>query len=252
LPAASVEDPFPIVEDVRLVKSDDELRLMRQAATLTDKAVQAAFRCIRPGVRDYEVAASMMQALYGEGGDTIPWGPIVAAGYRSGLPHSTFNGYQIQSGDTVFLEVTGACQRYTSPLMRTAVVGPATDRLRRLEAAAAGALDAIMAAARPGVAASAVAEAGLECVAPVESEIIFHYNFGYPVGLGYYGTWIEQLGFFLRRDNPRRLAAGMVFHLPMSLRVYGAYCVNLSQTMVVTPDGGQPLGKSPARLEALS
>lgn len=248
----TLEDPFGIVEDVRLVKSEPELVLMRRAAELTDRAVESAYALIRPGVRDFEVAAEIMRVLYGEGGDTIPWGPIVAAGYRSGLAHSTFNGYTIQAGDNVYLEVTGQYRRYVSPSMRTACVGEPSNDMLRLEAASAGAIAAMMQAARPGVPASEVAEAGMEHIRAIENEVAFHYYFGYPIGLGFPATWIEQLGFFIRLENPRPLQEGMVFHLPMSLRKYGEYGVNLSQAMLVSAEGGVPLSRLPARLEVLA
>lgn len=252
LPKARIEDPFGVVEDVRLVKSDEELNHMRRAASLTDQAVEAAYRMIAPGVRDYEVAATIMGVLYGQGGDTVPWGPVVAAGYRSGLAHSTFNGYTIQQGDAVYLEITGQYRRYTSPSMRTAIVGEPTPDMRQLEDAGRACIEDIMTAARPGVPAREVAEAGLRRIRPIESEIAFHYYFGYSVGLGYPPTWIEQLGFFLRTDNPRPLQEGMVFHLPISLRKYGEYGVNLSQAILITSDGGVPLSRLPARLEPVA
>lgn len=251
LPRATIEDAFGVVERVRLVKSEDEIALMRRAAALTDAGVMAGYRAIATGVRDSEVAAAIAEALYREGSETVCWGPVVAAGYRSGVAHSTFNGYTIQPGDAVFLEVTGVQKRYTGPLMRTAVVGKATPEQRRLGQVSADAVAAIIEAARAGVPARTVAQAGLRFIAPVEREVVFHYYLGYPVGIGYPPSWIESLGFFLRTDNPAPLAAGMVFHLPMSLRVAGRHGICLSHTMLVTPSGGVPLSTSPAQLAEL-
>lgn len=251
LAKATIEEAFGVVEAVRLVKSADEIALMRRAAALTDAGVEAGFRAIAAGVRDSEVAAAVVDAMYRAGSDTLCWGPIVAAGYRSGLAHSSFNGYTIQPGDAVFLELTGMHRRYTGPVMRTAVAGTATPEQRRLARASADAVAAILEAAKAGTPARAVAEAGLQFIAPVEREVVFHYYFGYPVGIGYPPSWIESLGFFLRTDNPAPLAAGMVFHLPMSLRVAGRYGICLSHTMLVTEDGGVPLTSTPARLAEL-
>src|SRR5207247_10686462 len=111
----------------------------------------------------------------------------------------------------------------------------------------AGALGASREAARTGTPARSVAEAGLRFIRPVERDVVFHYYFGYPVGIGYPPSWIETLGFFIRTDNPAPLESGMVFHLPMSLRVAGRLGICLSQTMLVTPDGGVPLTGTPAR-----
>ena len=44
------------------------------------------------------VAVAITEAMYRGGGETVCWGPIVAAGYRAGSTHSTFNGYELQKG----------------------------------------------------------------------------------------------------------------------------------------------------------
>ena len=99
--------------------------------------------------------------------------------------------------------------------------------------------------------AKAIAAAGLRHIAPVEQGIVFHHNFGYPVGLAYPPSWIETLGFFLRANNPEPVESGMVFHLPMSLRVAGRFGICLSHTMLVTAEGGVALTRTPARLREL-
>jgi Xaa-Pro dipeptidase len=251
LPAATAEDGFGVVERVRLVKSEAEIDLMRRAAGFTDAGVEAGFAAIAAGRRDYEVAAAIVEALYAAGSDLTCWGPIVAAGYRSGLAHSAHNGKTLEKGESVFLELTGQLRRYAAPLMRTAVIGRASDEQRRLGDASASAVAAILDAAKAGTPAKAVAAAGLRHIAPVEQGIVFHHNFGYPVGLAYPPSWIETLGFFLRANNPEPIEAGMVFHLPMSLRVAGRLGICLSHTMLVTVDGGVALTRSPARLREL-
>jgi Xaa-Pro dipeptidase len=251
LPDAAIEDGFGVVERVRLVKSEAEIALMRKAASFTDAGVAAGFAAIAEGHRDYEVAAAITHALYSAGSDLSCWGPIVAAGYRAGTAHSAHNGKVIAPGESVFLELTGQHQRYTAPLMRTGILGKPSPEQRRLAEASSGAVAAILEAGKAGTPAKDVAAAGLQYIAPVEQGIVFHHNFGYPVGLGYPPSWIETLGFFIRANNPEPLEAGMVFHLPMSLRAVGRFGICLSYTMLVTPDGGEPLTRSPARLREL-
>ncbi len=241
-------DAFGLVEEARLVKSPPELELMERAANLTDIGVAAGIDAVAEGEEDRSVAAAIVDAMYRAGSDTLCWGPVVAAGYRAGAAHSTFNGHRIARGETVFLELTGEVSRYVSPLMRTVVVDEPTPAMRRVEAAVAAALDAIVSSAAPGRSARSVAEAGLAALEGVLDGHVFHHYFGYPVGLGYPPTWIESLGFFLRTDNERPLADGMVFHLPISVRRYGEYGVNLSWTMVVDGDSTRLLGSSPAQL----
>ena len=252
LPNATFEDPFGIVEDLRLVKSDAEVGYQRRAAGLTDAAVEAAYGVLRPGIRDAEVAAVIMDTLYRGGSDTVCWGPIVASGFLSGSAHSSFNGRQIQAGETIFLEITGEVKRYTAPLMRTAILGQPTAEIARVAEAGARAVQAILETARAGVPAADVARAAGRVVEPILDDIVFHHNFGYPVGIGYPGTWIETLGFFIRIDNPRPLKPGMVFHLPMSFRKFGEFGANQSHTIRISEDGpAEALTKTEARLRVL-
>jgi Xaa-Pro dipeptidase len=248
---ATIEDPFGIVENVRLVKSAPELALMRRSAALTDAAVVAAFAALRPGVRDAEIAAVIMDVFYRGGSDTVCWGPIVASGYRAGSAHSSFNGRRIEAGETVFLELTAEVRKYTAPLMRTAILGRPSAEQERVAEAGARAVETILETAGPGVPAADVAHAAGAVLAPTRPDVVFHDNFGYPVGIGYPGTWIETLGFFLRVDNPRPLAPGMTFHLPMSLRKFGEWGINQSHTIVITDTGAEPLTTTPARLQIL-
>ena len=214
LPEVEVSDALGIVESVRLVKSAAEVEYMREAAALTDAGVLAGYSRMRPGARDFEVAAAITSALYEGGSDTVCWGPIVASGYLAGAAHSSFNGRVLEPGDTVFLEVTGEKRRYTAPLMRTAILGEPTAEQARVAELGAEAVATLVRESRAGRPASDVASIALEVVRPMLDDVVFHHFFGYPVGLGYPGTAIETLGYFIRVDEHRPLEAGMVFHLP--------------------------------------
>jgi Xaa-Pro dipeptidase len=252
LPLARIEDSRGLVECIRLVKSEAELNYMRQAAALTDLGVRAAYETIRPGVRDCEVAAQIMRAMYMEGSDTVCWGPIVAAGYRAGLAHSTFCGYRIKNDDTVLMEFTGERRRYVAPLMRTVILNKPRGVLLDVARAASAAIEAILDVAKPGVPASQVAKAGASEISPVRENVVFHDDYGYPVGIGYPPSWPENLGFYIRSNNDRPLEKGMVFHLPMSLRKLGEWGIGLSETIVITEGAAQVLSNTAHEMKVIS
>jgi Xaa-Pro aminopeptidase len=77
----------------------------------------------------------------------------------------------------------------------------------------------------------------------VRGDIVFHDTYGYAVGIGFPPTWLEDGGFFLSLVNHRPLTEDMVFHLPLSLRLKGRCGVGSSQTVRVTPKGGEVLSK---------
>lgn len=254
LPDATIEDAFGCVEMPRRVKSPAEIAWMRRAAALTDRAVDAACAAIQVGVSDSELAGIIAQTTYAGGGEATPLGPIVATGFRSGAPHSSFAGRRVRDGDCVFFEFTAMIRRYTAPIMRTAWVGRPPADVARIAEAGAAAVEAVVGTARAGVTASEVARAGEAALAPVLEGLglMFHHTFGCPVGIGFPPTWVEALGFLLREENQQPLQAGMTFHLPISLRRFGEFGVNQSHTMLVTETGAETLTHSTARLLVLA
>jgi Xaa-Pro dipeptidase len=253
LPDAEVQNPFGVVENIRLRKSAAELVYIRQAAELTDQAVESAYNAMVVSAHDNDVAAAIMETLYSAGKESISHPPIVASGYRAGIAHSSFNGRTLAQGDTIFLEFTGRVRRYVAPVMRTAILGQPTPEMERIAEVGAQAVDTLIEEARAGVSARDVAKAGLAVIEPVlrDFDLVFHHDFGYPVGIHYPQTWHENLDFMIRVENAKPLEAGMVFHLPMSLRKHGEFGINQSHTVVITETGAEALTATPARLQVL-
>jgi Xaa-Pro aminopeptidase len=172
--------------------------------------------------------------------------PIVAVGERAAVAHSSHAGALIEAGQPVFIELSGVRASYTAPLMRTAIVGDPPADVEELASRSIAAIDAVVGAAGHGVPACDVAQAGLRALGPVLSRVRFHHLFGYPVGLGVPPSWLEESGFWLTATNPRPLQAGMVFHLPMTLRIPGRLGVGFSETLIITATGAE-IGGSTAR-----
>ena len=241
-------DAADVLDAARAVKSEDEIEYMRQAAKVTGIGMNAALAAVRERGTDSEVAAAANYALLAAGSDFMCIDPIVAAGRYSGIAHSTVSGATLNPGDPVFVELGACVHRYTAPLMRTAAVGFVPGELQELADYSSRVLDAMVEWMKPGVPACEVAEAGKRALAPIESKIFFHYVWGYPVGVGFPPSWLEETRFFIQSKNRRELRPGMVFHLPLTLRVLGRYGAGFSETVLVTRTGAEILTNVPRKL----
>jgi len=74
--------------------------------------------------------------------------------------------------------------------------------------------------------------------------------YGYTVGVGYPPTWAETIG-FISEGADGVLAPGMLFHLPIAMRVPGRYGVSLSETVLVTETGCETLSDLPRELRVI-
>jgi Xaa-Pro dipeptidase len=241
-------DGTGLVEPGRRIKSAEELAWIRRACRLTEAGMGAALRAIRPGASENEVAGAAYAAFMAGGSDFMAGDPIVTSGWRSGVAHLTFGDRTLEPGDTLLLEMSACQRRYFGPLMRGAVIPPVRDEVRRMADVILEALDAAIAAIRPGATSGEVDAA---CRAPIERagyEPFFRKRTGYSVGIGYAPDWGEGHIASLRRDDPTPLQPGMVFHMPPALRIPRQYGLGFSETVLVTETGCEVLTSFPRQL----
>lgn len=237
LDGTTVVNGSGLVDNVRNIKSAAEIDHMINAAAVTDDAIQFGFEVTSIGVTDTEIAACVAGNLIESGSQGFSVYPIVSAGYRSGIPHNSNIGYEIEAGDPVFIECSPSYFWYHAPLMRTAVVGKINPKIQQFADLEREVVFAMLDAARVGALASDVARVAEALIAPIRDEVLFHEVYGYPVGIGFPPTWAEESGFAIVTTNHRPLEANMVFHIPMTLRVNGQFGVGLSETFIVNEQG---------------
>ena len=231
---------YDLVKLVRLVKSPAEIGYVRQAARVTEAGMQAGLDAIGEGATDQDVARACYEEVIGRGSEYMCIDPIITTGRRSGIPHTTHKRTAVQPGDNVFIEIGACIERYSAPIMRTAVQGSPSANVQRTTEASFASLDNAMAAMKPGVSGDEVARAGWAGIEMDRSEVFFHGVVAYSIGLGFPPNWGDYR-LYLTKGEETLLEAGMLFHLPIAIRDVGHYCVGFSETVVITKTGCEQL-----------
>lgn len=250
LSGASFNDFGTLIDHVRLVKSPAELGYLAESAAITGAGLDAATAVIRAGVLDHEVAQAGSNAMLGGGSEFMSMQPIVTSGKRSGIIHTNHAGYEIAPGDVVFTEFGAVRKRYTAPMMRTAVAGEASAKVRQFHGVCLAVLEAVMSAARTGSTFAAAAQAGESALAPIADQAFFSGGFGYPVGAAFPPSWVAG-AMFITTDNHAILQENMVFHLPICLRKPGEFGVGFSETVRITEAGAKRITANKLSLEEI-
>jgi Xaa-Pro dipeptidase len=240
-------DGYGIVEACRVVKSALEIEMCRRAAEFTSAGMLSAIEAVRAGNSENEVAGAAFKAIAEAGSEWLAVDPIVTSGPRSGVPHTSYAGRKLEPGDSVLIELSGCHNRYYGPLMRSCTVGTARPEVQRMHDACVEALEAAMAAIRPGVTSGEVHGACQRVIDRYGYTENFRKRLGYAVGIGF-KSWMEAHIFDLKAGDERWLQAGMVFHMPPALRQLHQYGVGVSETVVVTDGGCERLGRLPREL----
>ena len=150
-PQANLKDIRANITDLRLIKSPTELVFLRQAIDLSLDAHFAAFKMMRPGLWEYQVAAKMVEVHAMGGSEAEAYAPIVGAGPNSTALHYDKLGRKIEDGDIVVMDVGAQYSGYTADITRTVPAnGKFTPRQREIYDIVLGAQNAALAALKPG------------------------------------------------------------------------------------------------------
>ena len=248
LPNATEIDATGLVNRVRIVKSADEIRLLRDAAVIAERAMDVAVDGIEPGNRQNDAVAEIYRAqIRGTaefGGDYTAIAPILPTGVGTSAPHLTWSDRRFRNGEATIIEIAGCRRRYHCPLARTVFLGTPPRKLLDAEEAVIEGVAASLEAARPGALAEDVEAAWRRSVS--RRGIVKESRLGYSIGINYPPEWGEHSA-SLRPGDRTELAPGMAFHLMPGLW-YDSWGIEISQPFIVGERGAEPLTTYPRRL----
>jgi Xaa-Pro aminopeptidase len=147
---APVVDANAVLHQVRSVKFDEEIALLRDASRVVDEAFRVATEAVRPGIRECEILAEVMRVFYRHGAEVPQCNLIVCTGQNT-APMQRFAGEtEVAEGDLVFMDIGACFNGVFSEATRTVVCGTPNDEQRRIYRAVSGLHEAMIGELAPG------------------------------------------------------------------------------------------------------
>jgi len=224
-----------LIERARMVKDATEIAILREAAQRLDGVVDAAFKAIKGGVPEREVALQIEGAMRDAGYERLAFDTIVASGPNAALPHHRAGERMLAHGDLVVLDFGGVLDGYCCDITRTVAVGQASPRARDLYDAVQAAHQAALAAVRPGVQTTAVDAAARGVLEAKGLGPNFGHGTGHGLGLDVHED--PRVGKPRQDVEPVTLEAGMVFTIEPGAYVAGFGGVRIEDDVLVTDTG---------------
>jgi Xaa-Pro aminopeptidase len=245
LPGAALEDATELVEGLRRRKSDEEVEALRCGCEMVRRVFDAIRGTARPGVRDYEVRAAIMDTLFRAGsepGSMILYcqGKHAIHGGQSGIWYEPPYSNPLAEGDVILLELDAVCAGYKAQFNHGFTVGEVDEEWGRVFATAETAYRAGLDALRPGL---TVGELEDVMLAPLQSA---GFVWGNPAFHGL-GLALElPLGTYprvsWRPDREERLEAGMVLEFePHPVSPSFTRGASVGCPVLVTDEGCRPI-----------
>ena len=231
--------PAPLVESLRLIKDDDELAIMREAALIGCKLFDHILQIIRPGLKEVEIAAELECKARLMGAEGMSFDTIVASGLRSALPHGMASTQPLPRKGFVTLDFGIIHKGYCSDMTRTVHLGSPSARERNVYHAVLEAQEAGVAAVSSGVSSGDVDEAARSVLRREGLAEAFSHSTGHGVGLEIHEG--PRIG----AKQKTRLQAGMVVTIEPGAYLPGEFGVRIEDMVAVTRSGGEILTPAP-------
>lgn len=234
-----------VVEKIRLIKSDAEIKIIKVACDIADAAFKHVLDFIKPGVTELEVANELEFFMRKHGATSSSFDTIVASGYRSAMPHGVASEKVIEKGELVTLDFGAYYNGYVSDLTRTVAVGEVSDELKEI-------YNIVLEAQLQGLEKIGPNMTGKEADAVCRDLITergYGPNFGHSTGHGI-GLEIHE-GPALSFRSDTILTPGMVVTVEPGIYVAGLGGVRIEDDIVITESGNEVLTHSAKELITL-
>jgi Xaa-Pro aminopeptidase len=160
-----ISDPATVLHEMRLIKSSEELDLMRRAIEITREAHLEAMARTRPGLYEYEIEAVLRAVFRRHGSERVAYQPIVGSGPNATVLHYRRNDRRMCDGDLLLIDAGCEYGYYASDVTRTfPVSGRFSKPQREIYEIVLAAQHASIAAVKPGATFDDVHRASLRAI----------------------------------------------------------------------------------------
>ena len=238
----SIEDKSNLINMLRVIKSNEEIVYVRNAAELADKALDEVWKYAKAGVSESKILAEMNRVIFEGGGDYPANEFIIGSGKNALLCRYQAEKQVLNQKDQLSIEWAGTFRHYHSAMFRTILIGKPDPKHFKMHEACVEALTNCKNKLQPG---NKIGE-----VFDVHSKTFddFGYNkarmnaCGYSLGSTFSPNWMDWP--MLYTGNPYIIQPGNVFFMHMILMDSdNELAMNLGETYLVTENGNERLGK---------
>lgn len=227
---------------LRASKDESEIRSMRRAQAIAEKALDDVLHIIRPGITERDIAAEISYRMLKHGGEGNSFDPIAVTGANSSMPHGVPSDAVVREGDFITMDFGCIKDGYCSDMTRTVAVGMPTDEMRSVYQTVLQAQLAGIAAAKAGVTGERVDAAARKVISDAGYGDYFGHSFGHSLGLDIHEHPIAAPGVHVRLPEHTVISAEPGIYLP------GKFGVRIEDVMHLTADGAEILTRSPKNL----
>ncbi|PPA71632.1 M24 family metallopeptidase [Jeotgalibacillus proteolyticus] len=239
----SVQSIDAALNDMRLIKTEEELVLLRKAAELADYAIDVGCKELAEGKTELDILAAVEYELKRKGVTEMAFSTMVLTGKNGASPHGTPGLSKVQKGDLVLFDLGVVYEGYCSDITRTVAFGDITDEQKKIYDTVLAAQQKALEMVKPGVKASELDKAARQVIEDAGFGDFFPHRLGHGLGINVH----EYPS--ITSENDLELKEGMTFTIEPGIYVPNVAGVRIEDDVLVTGDGYETLTTFPKTLQ---
>lgn len=246
LSPSSVTDVSPLIQQMKVIKTADEIQRMIKAGKWADKALEIGFNAVAEGVEEQEVVAVIEYELKKLGIKNMSFETMVLTGDNAASPHGTPGARKIEKNDLILFDLGVVYEGYTSDVTRTVAFGDPSPQAREIYDLVLRANEAAIAAVKPGITAGELDKIARDIISEAGYGDYFNHRLGH--GLG---SSVHEFPSIMK-GNDLVIEKGMCFSIEPGIYVPDVAGVRIEDCVYVTEDGCEVLTHTPKSLTFIS
>ena len=242
LEGIEIVEATPIFDELRMIKTPEELRRFREADRILCKALRGVIREMKPGVTERHLENSLKNRVLKEGASSWQQTTFAAGSVNGPDIYNQASERKIKNGDIIRFDIGCVYQGYTADLSRTIGVGKIPPEAVKIHDVLKRGEDAIIERLKLGTKASELHRAAVEYVRKELDPGYKRGNVGHGVGIELYDHPV------LSEDDHTPLAPGMTFSIEVPYHKIGLGGLNIEDSVLVTQKGCEIITDLPRKL----
>ncbi len=222
---------------LRAAKDDAEFAAIKKAHLINDRAVKAAFAALKVGITEQEIV-EVIKAVYKEEGAVVAFCSI-CFGSSAGFPHHYPGDKRLEDNMAVLIDTGCRIDGYPSDMTRSGFFGTPDDAYSQVFDVVEQAVQAALAAAKPGVRACDIDKAARDVISAAGYGANFLHRTGHGLGIDIHEPP------YIAANSDVVLAEGNVFSIEPGIYLEGKFGVRLEEIVILRADGAEIFSEMP-------
>lgn len=242
----SSDDISTVINQMRVVKTSDEIEKMIRAGELADEALQIGMDLLKEGITEQEVVAEIDMAMKKRGVTEMSFSTLVLFGDHAASPHGNPGDRRLKRNEFVLFDLGVIYDGYASDVTRTVAFGDIDERQKRIYDVVLEAQRTAQQAVQPGMRAGELDHIARNVIEEAGYGEYFTHRLGHGIGK----TAHEFPS--INGSSDTILEPGMCFSIEPGIYIQGDVGVRIEDCVYVTEEGCKPFTSTEKGLRTIS